>query len=92
FGDGYVDVALELGVALQRIDTITDFAAVERHGVKADGSAAGARPEVIAELADLVARGELEVPIAATYSLDRVRDAYRDLSERHTRGKRVLVP
>jgi hypothetical protein len=32
FGDGYVDVALALGVPPDRIDTIIDFAAVEEHG------------------------------------------------------------
>ena len=33
----------------------------------------------VAELADLVARGELEVPIAGVFALDDVRDAYRQL-------------
>ena len=47
---------------------------------------------MLAELAGLVAAGELEVPIAATYPLDRVRDAYAELEQRHTRGKIVLVP
>jgi NADPH:quinone reductase-like Zn-dependent oxidoreductase len=92
FGDGYVDVALALGVPPDRIDTIIDFAAVEEHGVKADGNAVGARPEVLAELAALLAKGELELPVAATYPLERVQDAYRDLERRHTRGKIVLVP
>jgi NADPH:quinone reductase-like Zn-dependent oxidoreductase len=92
FGDGYVDTALALGVQADRIDTIIDFAAVEEHGVKADGNAVGARPEVLAELAALVAKGELELPVAATYPLERVQDAYRELERRHTRGKIVLVP
>jgi len=92
FGDGYVDVALALGVPPDRIDTIIDFAAVEEHGVKADGNAVGARPEVLAELAVLLAKGELELPVAATYPLERVQDAYRELERRHTRGKIVLVP
>ncbi len=91
FGDGYVDVALALGVPPDRIDTIIDFAAVEEHGVKADGNAVGARPEVLAELAALLAKGELELPVAATYPLERVQDAYRELERRHTRGKIVLV-
>jgi NADPH:quinone reductase-like Zn-dependent oxidoreductase len=43
-------------------------------------------------VAALVAAGELEVPIAATYPLDQVREAYTELAERHTRGKIVLVP
>ncbi len=92
FGDGYVDVALALGVPPDRIDTIIDFAAVEEHGVKADGNAVGARPEVLAELAALLAKGELELPVAATYPLEGVQDAYRELERRHTRGKIVLVP
>ena len=92
FGDGYVDVALALGVPPDRIDTIIDFAAVEEHGVKADGNAVGARPEVLAELAALLAKGELELPVAATFPLARVQDAYRELERRHTRGKIVLVP
>jgi NADPH:quinone reductase-like Zn-dependent oxidoreductase len=92
FGEGYVDTALALGVPADRIDTIIDFAAVEKHGVKADGNAVGARPEVLAELAALLAKGELELPVAATYPLERVQDAYRELERRHTRGKLVLVP
>jgi len=92
FGDGYVDVALALGVPADRIATIIDFAAVEEHGVKADGNAVGARPEVLAELAALLANGELELPVAATFPLARVQDAYRELERRHTRGKIVLVP
>src|SRR5258705_424782 len=47
---------------------------------------------VVAELADLVARGELEVPIAGVFALDDVREAYRQLELRHTRGKLVLRP
>ena len=92
FGEGYVDVALALGVRPDRIDTIIDFAAVDKYQVKADGNAVGARPEVLAELAALLAKGELELPVAATYPLERVQDAYRELERRHTRGKIVLVP
>ncbi|HUB76173.1 MAG TPA: NADP-dependent oxidoreductase, partial [Solirubrobacteraceae bacterium] len=85
FGGGYVELALELGVEPQRIDTIADFAAIERHGVKGEGSAAGSSAAVLAELASLLAAGELEIPIAATYPLERVRDAYAELERRHTR-------
>lgn len=92
FGGGYVDLALALGVAPGRINTIIDFAAVEQHGVKAEGNAVGARPEVLAELGAALAKGELELPIAATYPLERVQDAYRELELRHTHGKIVLVP
>jgi NADPH:quinone reductase-like Zn-dependent oxidoreductase len=43
-------------------------------------------------LADLVACGELEVPIAGVFALDDVRDAFRAVELRHTRGKLVLRP
>lgn len=92
FGSGYVDLALELGVAPERIDTIKDLAAAARHGVKTDGNAQAATIEVVAELAALVDKGELDIPIARTYPLDQVRDAFRELERRHTRGKIVLVP
>jgi hypothetical protein len=39
YGDGYVELALALGVAAGRIDTIVDFAAAAKHGVKTDGGA-----------------------------------------------------
>jgi NADPH:quinone reductase-like Zn-dependent oxidoreductase len=90
-GGGYVDLALELGVSPERIDTIADFEAVAKHGVKAEGNAAGASAETLAELAGLIADGKLEVPIAATYPLDQVRDAYRELERGHTRGKIALT-
>jgi len=92
FGGGYVEVALELGVRPDRIDTIADFAAAEKYGVKAEGNAEAGTAEVIAELAGLIAKGALEVPIAKVYPLAEVRDAYRELEQRHTRGKIVLRP
>jgi len=92
FGADYVELALELGVEPSRIDTIANFGAVARYGVKAEGSAAGSSASVLAELAGLIAAGELEVPIAATFPLDRVQDAYRRLAEGHLLGKIVLLP
>ena len=93
FGGGYVAMAVEeLNVAGDRVDTVADFAAVEQFGVLGVGGAEAATGAVIAELADLVARGELEVPIAGVFALDDVRDAYRELEKRHTRGKLVLRP
>jgi NADPH:quinone reductase-like Zn-dependent oxidoreductase len=92
FGDGYLDLALELGVAKDRINTIIDFAGAARAGVKSEGMAGSANADVLAELAGLVAAGDLDVPIAASYPLVEVRAAYRDLMNRHTRGKIVLLP
>jgi NADPH:quinone reductase-like Zn-dependent oxidoreductase len=93
FGGGYVEMAVEeLGVPRDRVDTIADFAAVEQFGVLSAGGADAATAAVLAELADLVARGEVEVPIAGVFTLDDVQDAYRELEKRHTRGKLVLRP
>jgi NADPH:quinone reductase-like Zn-dependent oxidoreductase len=92
-GGGYVKLALEeLGVPPERIDTVADFAAVSEYGVKGDGSAVGSRPEVLAELAQLIESGELELPIDRVYPLDQVREAYRELEQGHTHGKIVLEP
>src|ERR1700728_2107704 len=93
YGDGYVELALALGVAAERIDTIVDFAAAAKYGVKTDGgTAAGPGAKVLAELAGLIADGHLEVPIANVYPLAQVREAYTELERRHTRGKIVLRP
>jgi NADPH:quinone reductase-like Zn-dependent oxidoreductase len=92
YGADYVELALELGVEPSRIDTIANFEAVARFGVKGEGSAAGSSASVLAELAALIAAGELEVPIAATFPLDRVQDAYRRLAEGHLLGKIALLP
>jgi NADPH:quinone reductase-like Zn-dependent oxidoreductase len=86
-------VAVEdLKIPRERVDAIADFDAVERFGVQSAGGADAATAAVVAELADLVAKGELEVPIAGVFALDDVRDAYRELERRHTRGKLVLRP
>jgi NADPH:quinone reductase-like Zn-dependent oxidoreductase len=75
-----------------RIDTIARFDAVQKYGVKGDGNAAGASASVLAELAGLIVAGKLEVPIAWTFPLSQVQDAYRALAKGHIRGKVVLIP
>jgi NADPH:quinone reductase-like Zn-dependent oxidoreductase len=92
FGSGYVKLALDLGLPADRIDTIIDFEAVEKYGVKADGNAQGATAQILGELVALVSKGSLEIPIAKTYPLAEVKAAFRDLEQRHTRGKIVLKP
>jgi NADPH:quinone reductase-like Zn-dependent oxidoreductase len=92
FGADYVELALELGVKKERIDTIINFAAVEKYGVKAEGSAKAATAAVLGELVGLIAEGRLDVPIAKVYPLAEVQAAFHDLEERHTLGKIVLRP
>ncbi|MGH3379837.1 MAG: NADP-dependent oxidoreductase [Actinoallomurus sp.] len=93
YGDGYVELALQdLGVATDRVDTVIDFAAAEKFGVKTEGNMAGASAAVVGELAGLIADGRLDVPIANVYPLAEVRAAYEELERRHTRGKIVVIP
>jgi NADPH:quinone reductase-like Zn-dependent oxidoreductase len=93
YGGDYVEFALnELKVAPARIDTIVRYDAVQEYGVKGDGSGVGASASTLRELAGLIAAGELEVPIAATYPLDQVREAYTRLGTGHILGKIVLIP
>jgi NADPH:quinone reductase-like Zn-dependent oxidoreductase len=93
YGGEYVELAVsELGVEPGRVDTIVRFDAIEMYGVKSEGNAAGASASTLTELAALIASGELEVPIDATYPLDQVREAYRQLETGHVRGKIVLIP
>ncbi len=92
FGKGYVDLAVKLGVAPDRINTVIDFEAAEKYGVKTDGSQSAAHPWVLSELADMIHTGVIEFPIAKTYPLTEVKQAFDDLEQRHTHGKIVLVP
>jgi NADPH:quinone reductase-like Zn-dependent oxidoreductase len=92
FGGGYVDLAIELGVKPDRINTIIDYEAAGRVAASTRGSHAGATAHELAELAAFVAAGELEIPIAKTFPLSEVQDAFRLLAERKTHGKIVLIP
>ena len=92
FGPEYVQLAVDLGIPRDRIETIASFAKAQELGVKADGSGTASTPEVLTEMADLVASGAIEIPIAATYPLERVADAFEELERGHTRGKIVLIP
>ncbi len=92
FGPDYVRLAVALGLPRDRIETIIAFDAAKEYGTQAAGSGDASTTEVLAEIAGLVASGEIEVPIAATYPLEKVEDAYEELEKRHTRGKIVLIP
>ena len=93
FGGGYVDLAIDqMGVMPDRVDTIVDREAAGRRGSRVDGmSTVKDVRSVVRELASLIDQGELVVPVAATFALDDVRQAYQLLEQRHTRGKIVLM-
>src|ERR1700760_810498 len=77
-GGGYVELALELGIPPDRIDTIVDFPAIAKYGVKGEGGAAAASAATLAELAEAVVAGDLVVPIQRTYPLDEGRAAFTE--------------
>jgi NADPH:quinone reductase len=92
YGPEYVRLAARLGIAPDRINTVIAFDAATELGTKADGSMAGTSTAVLAEVAGLAADGHIDVPIAAAYPLEGVRDAFTELEQRHTLGKIVLIP
>jgi len=92
FGPDYVRLAVELGVPRDRIETIIAFDAAKEYGTQAAGSGDATTTEVLGEMAELLASGQIELPIAATFPLEKVKDAYDELEQRHTRGKIVLIP
>ncbi|MER0444645.1 NADP-dependent oxidoreductase [Streptomyces sp. Edi4] len=98
---GPVDAALDLAgsgvlrelVALTgdpgKVVSIADLAAPE-FGVRFSG-VAGSVPEALAVAAELIARGELHIPVEKAYALADAAAAHIDSQAGHTRGRRVLV-
>ena len=91
-GGGYLDLAIKLGVPVDRINTVVDYLAAKEKGVKAFGTTDAGGLPALAELAALAAAGDLYIPIAATYPLTAVRDAYQALADRKAHGRIVLHP
>ena len=92
FGPDYVQLAVDLGVPVQRINTIISFAKAAEVGAKTEGSAEASTPAVLQEIADLIVSGAVDFDVAKTYPLDSVVDAFKELEQRHTHGKIVLAP
>lgn len=92
YGPEYLDLAVELGVKPDRIQTTVAMQRAAEIGARTDGRHNATAREILVELVGLVASGAVEPPIAATYPLHRVADAFAELEQRHTRGKIVLIP
>jgi NADPH:quinone reductase-like Zn-dependent oxidoreductase len=86
FGTEVVHVARALGVPDDRISVI----AAQVEGVTGV-SGANAKAGTLERIAELVVNGELKVPIAAEYGLDRIRDAVELQAGRHAKGKVVVT-
>lgn len=88
FGTEAAYAALELGVPAERISTTAaqdpDLPARAVGGVDA-------APGTVEHVAELVAKGQLHVPIAARYPIGQIRDAVAFQSGRHAHGKVVIA-
>jgi len=84
-GTDTVAAARELGVPDERITTIAGLV----DGITS-ANGANAAPGAIDEIADLVAAGRLRVPIAASFPVERIRDAVELQAGRHVHGKVVV--
>lgn len=88
-GSDTIDVALELGVDVQRINTIAAFGPAAR-GAKTVGGAQGTLGALV-ELAEMIAENELVLPIDSIFPIERVAESYGRLEAGHVRGKIVIV-
>lgn len=92
-----IDTSLELVPDRSRIVSILAFDRGDT-GIKLIGGAPNADPgtriraEAWRRLVALARQGELEVPVARTYSLAEAAEAHRFLAEGHPGGKVVLLP
>lgn len=92
YGPEYVQIAIDLAIPPKRIDTIIARDKARQFGTRNDGSMSASTTTVLTDIVQLVTSGQLTITIAATYPLDQVRQAYRQLERRHTHGKIVLIP
>lgn len=90
-GKGYVEIGIKMGIPPERINTIVDYEAARKYKVKTNGNLSAANAKVLEALAGMINDGELEIPIANTYPLNQVKEAYQELEQHHTRGKIILV-
>jgi NADPH:quinone reductase-like Zn-dependent oxidoreductase len=91
-GAGLLGDAVTLTGDPARVITIADDHAAE-HGVRFTGADPADRaPEALPELAALIAKGQLEVPIWRTYPLAQAAKAHADLDAHRYHGKLVLLP
>jgi NADPH:quinone reductase-like Zn-dependent oxidoreductase len=89
-GRGSVRDLVELTGDPAKVVTIADFGAGELGvQVSTGGGGQAARME---QVADLLAAGRLELPIAGTFPLERIGEAYAESRAGHVRGKLVLLP
>lgn len=88
-GGGYIQLAVDLGVPVSRINSVGDRAGAEAVGALTAGRQVTS-PQALEPLGRMVATGELAVRIDGVYPIAEVREAYRRLADGHVHGKLVL--
>ncbi|MBP2704195.1 alcohol dehydrogenase catalytic domain-containing protein [Microbispora sp. RL4-1S] len=89
FGTETAETALALGVAPERISTVA-AGPNPPGGVRATG-AVDAVPDALRQITDAILAGELTVPIAAAFPVEKIRDAVTLQAGRHVHGKVVVT-
>ena len=90
-GRGALPDSIELAGGADKVLTIADPRAAE-YGVRFSGGAEGVPlPEVFAAVLPLIERGSLDLPIEASFPLERTADAQRLSEDGHVRGKIVIT-
>ncbi|SEB68760.1 NADPH:quinone reductase [Paramicrobacterium humi] len=85
-----LEAAIELGIPADHVNTIADKPFGLEHGFSTFGRVE-ADTDDLRELALLIAAGRVVYPVAESYPLERVREAYERLAAGHVRGKLVLT-
>lgn len=89
FGTETAETALALGVPPERISTIA-AGPNPPGGVRTTGGF-DADPGAMAQISDAILAGTITVPIAATFPIEKIRDAVAQQAGRHVHGKIVLT-
>ncbi|MFC4224123.1 NADP-dependent oxidoreductase [Lysinibacter cavernae] len=86
-----VEAGLELGLPADRICSIVDYGAIAEFGIVSPGQYVRSAV-TLGVLAQRAADGDLDLPIANVFPLDRVVDAFTLLESGHSGGKIVIAP
>ena len=89
FGTDTAETALKLGVPPERISTIA-AGPNPPGGVRATGGI-DAGPDALERITDAIVAGKITVPIAAIFSIEKIRDAVMLQAGRHVHGKIVVT-
>ncbi|WIY00698.1 NADP-dependent oxidoreductase [Amycolatopsis mongoliensis] len=89
FGTETAEAALALGIPPERISTIA-AGPTPPGGVRATGGV-DADPDAMERITDAILAGEIVVPIAGTFPVEKVREAVELQAGRHVHGKIVLT-